>query len=916
MPLLKRKAIKPVPNPNSDEFDDDTPVWVMRFSNEIFTTYEYPMLSVSVDYINRYLFYQQKSWQCITTGKSGLTYEEAMESERKAQSTTASKFPSQLRKPLLEFVQFNVGRIDAVVEESITQFKDRYFEGETVNVVWDKQKSYAGFIKRVLPKAEWITIEDSKDPELPEQYLVQIVSEGDKPIAGMEKIVDCSLLSRDRLAFNKMIVRTTIRECMSKENYMSAPWVVKSVWAKKYGIDTTLPAGLQKARDLAQAKLKKRKGPGDPAPELSSAKKAKKDKEASLGEEKKTEPPQQPVKVIKYPIEDLDLDIKLSKSEGEGEVTLQRRPKGLTDLEVPHDCFEQVVMAWQFLNSFSEPLKLSPFSIKDFEDSLLHTTTEPRSVLVAEYHAVLLNAIIDDRQKGISKPQLISSASNASSAPGTFEREGSVASESSMGDDGDMSFSGGYQQRPHRPINERVALVGHGWDEQQIPPSRQGWEATLVGCVNELGTFETIPDVDRILNHLVPDESSTKEDVEFLFPTLPVQDKIRLLVFLIEVAAGSSGIRMYMEQCREQLKALRVETLELNKERRRLQAERAELEKKEGESARNPTLEEIELEESLLAKESSEVEGEIESVAASGRHESRQEKLKRMMREREIEESRRRLAIRKSKALSAEQKVKAEARKRLDDLERALDRKEEMIEQETKRYQIARVKPLGRDRFMNRYWYFDGMVSMPHATDRIYIQSPTFLDLEILRARTDRSRILRKLENEEADEGVYGLLLQHEKQIREGLLAARVAEEQRCELEKKLKAEESEDDEEPHYNFVNGGGGRTNGAGHRNEVHKEIDETIPVENHQSKWSYYNEPEQVNQLLQWLSRKGERELALREAIASRFDEIVGGMERRQYDLAVALQKEQSRRSTRTRTVQATEGYLGYINRTAK
>ncbi|KAG0227766.1 hypothetical protein BGW42_002736 [Actinomortierella wolfii] len=910
MPLLKRKAIKPVPNPNPDEFGDDTPVWVMRFSNEIFTTYEYPTLR---DYINRYLFYQQKSWQCITTGKSGLTYEEALESERKAQSTTASKFPSQLRKPLLEFVQFNTGRIDAVVEESISQFKDRYFEGESVNVVWDKQRSYAGFIKRVLPKEEWITIEDSKDPELPGQYLVQIVNESNKPIAGMEKIVDCSLLSRDRLAFNKMILRTTIRECMSKENYMSAPWVVKSVWSKKYGIDTTLPPALQKARDLAQAKLKKRKGPGDPAPELSSAKKARKEKEATPAEDKKAQVPQEPIKVIKYPIEDLDLDIKLSKKEDDGEPTIQRRPKGLTDLGVPHACFEQVVMAWQFLNSFSEPLKLSPFSIKDFEDSLQHTTTEPRSVLVAEYHSVLLNVIIDDRQKGISRPLLASSTNNSGS---NFEREGSVASESSMGDDSDMSLSGGYQQRQHHPINERVALIGQGWDEQQIPLSRQGWEATLVGCVNELGSFEAIPGVDKILNHLVPEESSTKDDVEFLFPTLSIEDKIRLLVFLIEVAAGTSSIRMYMEQCREQLKALRLETFELNKERKRLQAERAELEKKEGEVASNPTLKEIELEESLLAKESSEVEGENESIVASGRHESRQEKLKRMMREREIEESRRQLAIRKSKALSAELKVKAEARKKIEDQERALDRKEEQIEQETKRCQIARVRPLGYDRFMNRYWYFDDMVTIPHATDRIYIQSPTFLDLETIRTRTDRDRLLRKLQNEEADEGVYELLLQHEKHVREGLLAAQAAEEQRHELEKKLKAEESEDDDEPFFSLANGHSGSANGANHQNKIIKVIDETIPVEYHQSRWSYYNEPEQVNQLLQWLSRKGERELALIEAITSRYDMIVGGMERRQYDLAVALQKEQSRRSTRTRTVQATEGYLGYINRAAK
>jgi len=40
MPLLKRKAIKPVPPPDPNEFDDNTPVYMMDFTNEIFTSYE------------------------------------------------------------------------------------------------------------------------------------------------------------------------------------------------------------------------------------------------------------------------------------------------------------------------------------------------------------------------------------------------------------------------------------------------------------------------------------------------------------------------------------------------------------------------------------------------------------------------------------------------------------------------------------------------------------------------------------------------------------------------------------------------------------------------------------------------------------------------------------------------------------
>ncbi|KAF9967873.1 hypothetical protein BGZ65_012880, partial [Modicella reniformis] len=90
MPLLKRKAIKPVPLPSIKEFDEETPVYMMRFTDEIFTNYE--------DYINRFFFYQQKNWQCETTGRSGLTYEQALESEQKEKSMVANKLQEGFSK--------------------------------------------------------------------------------------------------------------------------------------------------------------------------------------------------------------------------------------------------------------------------------------------------------------------------------------------------------------------------------------------------------------------------------------------------------------------------------------------------------------------------------------------------------------------------------------------------------------------------------------------------------------------------------------------------------------------------------------------------------------------------------------------------------------------------------------------------
>lgn len=132
--------------------------------------------------------------------------------------------------------------------------------------------------------------------------------------------------------------------------------------------------------------------------------------------------------------------------------------------------------------------------MKDFEDSLAHTDIEHPSVMVAEYHSTLMNAIIQDRLKGIAKPILaVPGGAVPSPSQPREEREHSVMTDDddSTADDGDLSVGGHdeYLQRrklAQRPINERVVIVGQGWDEKVVPASRQGWEAVLVGLINEV----------------------------------------------------------------------------------------------------------------------------------------------------------------------------------------------------------------------------------------------------------------------------------------------------------------------------------------------------------------------------------------------------------------------------------------------
>ena len=51
-------------------------------------------------------FYRLKQFQCEVTGKSGLDYFQALESERQEARTMHSRFPDQLKAAVLKAVQW------------------------------------------------------------------------------------------------------------------------------------------------------------------------------------------------------------------------------------------------------------------------------------------------------------------------------------------------------------------------------------------------------------------------------------------------------------------------------------------------------------------------------------------------------------------------------------------------------------------------------------------------------------------------------------------------------------------------------------------------------------------------------------------------------------------------------------------
>ena len=64
------------------------------------------MFVVNSEYLNRINLYRQRVWTCKSTGKSNLTYEEALVSEKQA-NEKIQQFPNELMEPVLRDVQFS-----------------------------------------------------------------------------------------------------------------------------------------------------------------------------------------------------------------------------------------------------------------------------------------------------------------------------------------------------------------------------------------------------------------------------------------------------------------------------------------------------------------------------------------------------------------------------------------------------------------------------------------------------------------------------------------------------------------------------------------------------------------------------------------------------------------------------------------
>lgn len=147
-------------------------------------------------------------------------------------------------------------------------------------------------------------------------------------------------------------------------------------------------------------------------------------------------------------------------------------------------------------------------------------------------------------------------------------------------------------------------------------------------------------------------------------------------------------------------------------------------------------------------------------ISASKKNSSRQKELQRKAQTQAHAKQRE-----AARAKQASIKQALAEHRRLDEEVNKLERRLEGIEREFRKLLGAvRVKPLGRDRFYNRIWWFDGMGSASlvgsggvaqYGTGRLFIQGSSEFDIDLLEMRKEEGIVERRKE-EEGEEGMLG----------------------------------------------------------------------------------------------------------------------------------------------------------------
>ncbi|KAF7916288.1 hypothetical protein EAE99_009761 [Botrytis elliptica] len=910
MVLFKRKPVQYVPKPHVE--NEDTEVWLIPATGEYFLEYE--------QYLGRMDFYRQHKFICQISGHSQLTFFDALKSELAGAQEVEEAFPNPLKQPVLRRVQFStISRIDTLVDIIFEEFRSDYFPGEAVTVHVVSGDRLTGTVREKTHFGSKVLENGTLSVPLT-RYFVSLDGRPNE-----EAVVDDQHITRDRKIFTKQVLRSFIKKTVTREAWTGAPWLVKHDVAAIYNIDTRIPPHLRyesKAAERKQHQSQKKSGgtdfdnmigsfhggngPQARLPELKPAPKSHKSKQlqsqlakvngqsqqagphfqnfhnssfalAPLASLPPAPPPPPP---IKYPIEDLEVPPRVDgpkrpdiKYFSQDNPMMIGKPKAEGN-GIHMSSIGQLLETWDTLNVYCQIFKLDSFTFDDFVEALQFTSEDVDCELFVEIHCavlkILVNSEADDGKLQIQLPEIEESDDEEESngeasvaptpTPEPEPKPRGRATRSSLAKAEAEALQKAAEQPPEEPAEpvnpHRAAEMEDSleWIEKlrKRDFKNGGWEAIMVGLLYQLSKDERhFVACEALLVELAPlDSEPTQETARLQYAKLDVNLRIKALQIICMLTMETKAIRGYMEESSEHMTELRKEKIKYQRDKKdahdalkKLNETRKALEpppepspapaiekpaEKEASVSVNGDVTMVDAEDEVQDSHGDEImdsDGEAPPTRSLRRGLDRAAERKR---KREAEQEKKAKAEaepkapKQSKALT---KVLKDIQKLHDEIKHC-EEEIAILDNDLREADCPRTRVLGKDRFWNRYYWFERN-GMP------YSGLPT---------------------SSTADAGYANgcIWIQGPDDLeREGYIEMRPEWQDEYRYKFNLTVPERKVMEEGNTHVFNS----------------------------REWGYYDDPESVEGLLNWLDARGNNELKLRKELQLYKDKITTHMEKR-------------------------------------
>ncbi|XP_011707887.1 PREDICTED: bromodomain adjacent to zinc finger domain protein 1A isoform X4 [Wasmannia auropunctata] len=236
MPLLRKQPFQRLHV--SSDFRDDDEVYHCEVTNEIFKNYN--------EFCERIILCNSLIWSCSITGKTNMTFEEALQCEENAKRSL-KEFPMELRIPILYLAsKTNRSSFNEMIEDVYQFARDRYFVGEMVEASFTEEAwCNCHVLQVIVPTEQQVKAYMNENgrslqehyyhpPAKLFRYEVEQLDSGDSDVSEI-MIVEASQVRRRKQHYSRDRNKIFLRQLCEQND--SGIWVVKESVLEKYGIN-------------------------------------------------------------------------------------------------------------------------------------------------------------------------------------------------------------------------------------------------------------------------------------------------------------------------------------------------------------------------------------------------------------------------------------------------------------------------------------------------------------------------------------------------------------------------------------------------------------------------------------------------------------------------------------------------------